>query len=112
MRTKPQMRHPLLGANAPPEAQKAAAGCTAYGLPKFDHLGGLINLDGNQPSSLVQLSCHRHVPVVSSAACEAGPTAFENAQFVSQRCCISTAAWRDIDEGLSEWIGEAARGQK
>lgn len=42
------------GANAPLKAQKAAAGCTAHGLPNFDHLGGLIVSEDSQPSLLLQ----------------------------------------------------------
>ncbi|MCX5578562.1 hypothetical protein [Kaistia terrae] len=47
------------GANAPPKAQKAAAGCTARGLPNFDHLGGLIKSKDSQPALRLQAN-YRH----------------------------------------------------
>lgn len=40
--------------SAPPRTAKAAAGCTARGLPKIDHLGGLIVSEDIPPSSLRQ----------------------------------------------------------
>jgi hypothetical protein len=49
-----QLKLPPARAAAPPDTRKAAAGCTARGLRKIDHLGGLITPEDSQHSPLLQ----------------------------------------------------------